>query len=63
MGLSRTACWGGHSCWELLHDADEGLLGFDCITTLIQHLGAAYARLTSLLRAAMAELPAPAVGA
>lgn len=39
---------------ELLHDADEGLLGFDCITPLKPHLGEAYRRLTGLLQAAIA---------
>ena len=39
---------------ELLHDADEGLLGFDCITPLKPHLGAAYRGLTGLLQAAIA---------
>ena len=40
---------------ELLHDADEGLLGFDCITPLKPQLGEAYARLTGLLQATIAE--------
>ena len=40
---------------ELLHDADEGLLGFDCITPLKPHLGEAYQRLTSLLQRTIAE--------
>ena len=40
---------------ELLHDADEGLLGFDCITPLKPQLGEAYGRLTGLLRATIAE--------
>lgn len=40
---------------ELLHDADEGLLGFDCITPLKQHLGDGYQRLTGLLQKAIAE--------
>ena len=40
---------------ELLHDADEGLVGFDCITPLKPHLGEAYQRLTNLLQATIAE--------
>ena len=40
---------------ELLHDADEGLLGFDCITPLKPQLGDAYARLTGRLQATIAE--------
>lgn len=40
---------------ELLHDADEGLLGFDCITPLKPHLGEAYRRLTGLLQATIAD--------
>jgi hypothetical protein len=40
---------------ELLHDADEGLLGFDCLTPLKPHLDEAYARLSGLLRATIAE--------
>ena len=31
---------------ELLHDADEGLLGFDCITPLKPHTGSARPRAT-----------------
>lgn len=50
MGLAPAA-----ALHELLHDADEGLLGFDCITPLKPHLGEAYARLTGLLRATIAE--------
>ena len=40
---------------ELLHDADEGLLGFDCITPFKPQLGEAYCRLTRLLQATIAE--------
>ena len=40
---------------ELLHDADEGLLGFDCSTPLKPYLGEGYARLTRNLQAAIAE--------
>lgn len=43
----------GAALRELLHDADEGLLGFDCIRPLKPHLGAAYERLSGLLPAAM----------
>ena len=49
-GLAPTA-----ALRELLHDADEGLLGFDCITPLKPQLGEAYGRLTGLLRATIAE--------
>ncbi len=38
---------------ELLHDADEGLLGFDCISVLKPFLGEAYRRLTERLEAAI----------
>ena len=34
---------------ELLHDADEGLLGFDCISVLKPFLGDAYRQLTTRL--------------
>jgi hypothetical protein len=34
---------------ELLHDADEGLLGFDCISVLKPFLGEAYQQLTTRL--------------
>ena len=40
---------------ELLHDSDEGMLGFDCITPLKPHLGEAYQRLTGRLQRAIAE--------
>lgn len=39
---------------ELLHDADEGFLSFDCITPLKQHLGDRYARVVCRLQAAIA---------
>lgn len=45
----------GAALRELLHDADEGLLGFDCIRPLKPHLGAAYERLSGLLRTNIAE--------
>jgi 5'-deoxynucleotidase YfbR-like HD superfamily hydrolase len=38
---------------ELLHDADEGLLGFDCISVLKPFLGEAYRKLTARLEAAV----------
>jgi hypothetical protein len=38
---------------ELLHDADEGLLGFDCISVLKPFLGKAYRELTARLEAAI----------
>jgi hypothetical protein len=39
---------------ELLHDADEGLLGFDCISVVKPFLGAAFRDLTGRLEAAVA---------
>lgn len=39
---------------ELLHDADEGLLGFDCISVVKPFLGEAYRQLTARLEAAVA---------
>ncbi|MEJ0093073.1 MAG: phosphohydrolase [Methylocella sp.] len=39
---------------ELLHDADEGLLGFDCISVVKPFLGEAYRRLTEKLETAIA---------
>lgn len=65
--LRSTAC----SCWpsasatapiapalarfELLHDAEEGLLGFDCIAPLKPYLGQPFAALCERLTAAVAE--------
>ncbi|HUZ92212.1 MAG TPA: phosphohydrolase [Methylocella sp.] len=46
---------------ELLHDADEGLLGFDCISVVKPFLGEAYRTLTMRLEHAIAiryRLPA-----
>jgi len=40
---------------ELLHDADEGLLGFDPISPLKPFLGPGYAALTARLQAAIAQ--------
>ncbi|HUB65676.1 MAG TPA: phosphohydrolase [Methylocella sp.] len=39
---------------ELLHDADEGLLGFDCISVVKPFLGEAYRTLTMRLEQAIA---------
>ena len=39
---------------ELLHDADEGLLGFDCISVIKPFLGDAYRALTASLQNAVA---------
>jgi hypothetical protein len=39
---------------ELLHDADEGLLGFDCISVVKPFLGEAYRNLTAKLENAVA---------
>jgi hypothetical protein len=38
---------------ELLHDADEGFLSFDCITPVKPHLGEGYASLVHRLQAAI----------
>lgn len=43
-----------HCLYELLHDAEEGLLGFDCIAPLKAYLGAPFAALTARLSAAIA---------
>jgi len=40
---------------ELLHDADEGLLGFDCISVIKPFLGPGYAVLTERLRRAVSQ--------
>lgn len=51
---------------ELLHDAEEGLLGFDCISPLKPFLGEAFAALSARLSAAVAlryALPAWSVAA
>ena len=43
---------------ELLHDADEGLLGFDCISVVKPFLGEAFRALTVDLQRAVAIRPA-----
>lgn len=40
--------------YELLHDAEEGLIGFDCVAPLKAFLGAPFEALTSRLTAAIA---------
>ncbi len=40
---------------ELLHDADEGFLSFDCITPVKPHLGAGYTAVVGRLQAAVAS--------
>jgi 5'-deoxynucleotidase YfbR-like HD superfamily hydrolase len=40
---------------ELLHDADEGLLGFDCISVVKPFLGETYRQLTEKLESAIAH--------
>lgn len=40
---------------ELLHDADEGLLGFDCISVVKPFLGEAFRALTQDLQSAVAQ--------
>ncbi len=51
----------GQQLRELLHDADEGLINFDCISPLKPFLGAAFAELEGRLQTAIAlryRLPA-----
>jgi len=48
--LAPAAC-----LYELLHDAEEGLLGFDCIAPLKAYLGAPFAELTKRLTNAIAR--------
>ena len=51
----------GEQLRELLHDAEEGLINFDCISPLKPFLGAAFAALTARLSEAVAaryRLPA-----
>ena len=43
------------SLYELLHDAEEGLIGFDCIAPLKPFLGAPFADLCTRLTAAIAR--------
>jgi hypothetical protein len=45
----------GEALRELLHDADEGLLGFDPISPLKPHLGTEFGALTCRLQRAIAE--------
>ena len=44
-----------HCLYELLHDAEEGLLVFDCIAPLKAYLGAPFAALCTRLTTAIAE--------
>ncbi len=44
----------GEALYELLHDAEEGLLGFDCIAPLKPFLGEPFAKLCRQLTAAIA---------
>lgn len=44
-----------HALRELLHDADEGLINFDCIAPLKPFLGARFAELEARLRAVVAQ--------
>lgn len=41
--------------YELLHDAEEGLIGFDCVAPLKAFLGSPFAELSARLSAAIAE--------
>jgi 5'-deoxynucleotidase YfbR-like HD superfamily hydrolase len=43
-----------HALFELLHDGEEGLLGFDCIAPLKPQLGAPFAALCERLTSAIA---------
>jgi hypothetical protein len=58
LALSRSRSRGGLTIGEqrreLLHDAEEGLLGFDCISPLKPFLGAGFADLQARLQAAVA---------
>ena len=45
----------GEALRELLHDAEEGLIGFDPISPLKPHLGAAFKSVTDHLRTAIDE--------
>src|SRR3954447_4417724 len=60
LALRRAKTRGGLSAAEarreLLHDAEEGLLGFDCISPLKPFLGAGFADLQARLSAAVALL-------
>jgi hypothetical protein len=51
---SRAGLTLGEQRRELLHDAEEGLLGFDCISPLKPFLGAGFADLQARLQAAVA---------
>ena len=57
--LRRARARGGlataHALRELLHDADEGLINFDCIAPLKPFLGARFAELEARLRAVIAQ--------
>lgn len=57
--LRRARARGGlaprHALRELLHDADEGLINFDCIAPLKPFLGAAFAELSARLQAVIAQ--------
>lgn len=58
LALRRQRAQGGDAgadLRELLHDADEGLLGFDCISVLKPFLGAAYRNLVAQLETAIAR--------
>jgi 5'-deoxynucleotidase YfbR-like HD superfamily hydrolase len=52
---SPTGLSDSHARRELLHDADEGLLGFDPISPLKPFLGPGYAALAERLQAAIAQ--------
>jgi hypothetical protein len=45
----------GEALRELLHDAEEGLIGFDPISPLKPHLGTAFKSVTDRLRTAIDE--------
>ena len=52
---SRSGLAPAHALRELLHDADEGLINFDCIAPLKPFLGERFAELAARLTAAIAQ--------
>ena len=54
LGLAGAASDPGAELRELMHDADEGLLGFDCISVVKPFLGEAFRTLTRELQRAVA---------
>lgn len=52
---SRGGLAPAHALRELLHDADEGLINFDCIAPLKPFLGARFAELSARLQGVIAQ--------